>query len=92
MMKNDLLDFARGAKPKTPRIMAYLVIKDGTTLTVEGAGLIGGEKDWIIKQCSTSDDVKFFKEFDESDLVEKIRMVLIEDLAKGITRIKPVFP
>jgi hypothetical protein len=88
---SNLLNFAKGEKPRPPAIMVYFKVLDGKVY-VHGAEILEHEtKDTTIEQSSTRGDVEIFKTFDSTALIEQTRRQLIADQRTGTRTIKPIF-
>jgi hypothetical protein len=88
---SNLLNFAKGEKPRPPAIMVYFKVSDGKVY-VYGAEIIDHEtKDLTMELCLSKKDIEIFKTFDKTALIEETRRQLIKDQATGQQTIKPIF-
>jgi hypothetical protein len=75
--KKDLLNIARGEKPKPPRIWCMLERNENGEVVVFKSKLLQyGEVDIVVLLCASREDSEFFDKLDTSPLVEELRLKL----------------
>ena len=68
--KEELLSFAKGEKPKPPGILLCLYRNTAGEVIVASVSLLTYNKNIVILECETKEDIEFFETFDSKPLIE----------------------